>query len=56
MQRPILPWNTGLLGLGFILIIIILQKCMQILFTDRALPTIRGMDQMGGGGGGIIAL
>ena len=25
---------------------------MQILFTDRALPTIRGMDQMGGGGGG----
>ena len=39
-------------GFGFKVIIFVFQKSMQILFTDRALPTVRCMDQTGGGGGG----
>ena len=39
-------------GFGFKLIIFVFQKSMQILFTDRALPTVRCMDQTCGGGGG----
>ena len=37
---------TGSLGFCFKLIIFVFQKSMQILFTDRALPTIRCMDQI----------
>ena len=40
---------TGSFGLGFKLSIFIFQKSMQILFTDRVLPTIRHMDQILGG-------
>ena len=36
----------GLFGFGFKLIIFVFQKSMQILFTDRVLPTIRNMDQI----------
>ena len=59
VQRLILLPDTGSLVFGFRLITIVLQKRTQILFTDRATPTIRGMVQIGGGvgsGGGIIAL
>ena len=40
---------TGSFGFGFKLNIFIFRKSMQILFTDRALPTIRCMDQILGG-------
>ena len=47
---PILIWRLILLpdmvslGFGFRLIIIVLRKRLQILFTDGTLPTIRGRD------------
>ena len=37
---------TGALEFGFKLIIFFFQKSMQILFTDRALLTIRCMDKI----------
>ena len=36
----------GLLDFGFKLIVFFFQKSMHILFTDRALPTIRCMDKI----------
>ena len=39
----------GSFGFSFKLIIFVFWKSMQILFTDRALPTIRHMDQILGG-------
>ena len=39
---------TGWLEFGFKLIIFFFRKSMQILFTDRALPTIRRMDKIVG--------
>ena len=38
--------STGLLELGFKLIVFFFRKSMQILFTDRALPIIRRMDKI----------
>ena len=37
---------TGSLEFSFKLIVIFFQKSMQILFTDRVLPTIRRMDKI----------
>ena len=37
---------TDLYGFGFKLIIFVFRKSTQILFTDRALLTIRHMDQI----------
>ena len=37
---------TGSFGFSFKLIIFVFQKSMHILFTERALPTIRRMDQI----------
>ena len=48
-ETDLLPDLYGF-GFGFKLIIFVFQKSMQILFTDRALPTIRHMDQTFFGG------
>ena len=40
METDLLPDLYGF-GSGFKLIILVFQKSMQILFKDRALPTIR---------------
>ena len=46
----------GSFGFGFKLIILVFRKSMQILFTDRALLTIRHMDQILRGKSITIAL
>ena len=46
IQRPSLFPDMGLLQFSFRLIIIVLQRSMHILFTDRVLPTIRCTDQI----------
>ena len=49
---PDLYANMGSFGFSFKLIILFFRKSIQILFTDRALLTIRRMDQILAGEGG----
>ena len=49
MEIDLFQIYTGSFGFGFKLIIFVFRKSMQILFTDRVLPTIRRMDQILGG-------
>ena len=56
MEIDLFQIYTGSFGFGFKLIIFVFRKSMQILFTDRALPTIRRMDQILRGKSITIAL
>ena len=45
-ETDFFPYLFKFVWIGFRLIIFIFQKSMQIVFTDRALPTIRRMDKI----------